>query len=112
VATIEECQHALERLSQTITRLDPQARQAAIVERTVSAELPDLGATFTGRLDPDGFHDMTTAAAPRAQIRLTLSSDDLVALADGSLSFGTAWSRGRLKVQASFGDLLRLRKLF
>lgn len=112
MATVEESRVALERLSHALTRLDPDARASAIVERTVSARLTDLDVVFTGRLDHDGFHDMTTEPAERAQIRLTMTSDDLVALADNELSFGKAWSSGRLKVEASFGDLLRLRKLF
>lgn len=112
MATVEESHGALERLSSALTRLDADARASAIVERTASARLTDLDVVFTGRLDQDGFHDMTTEPADRAQIRLTMTSDDLVLLADGALSFGKAWSSGRLKVDASFGDLLRLRKLF
>jgi hypothetical protein len=51
-------------------------------------------------------------AVPKADIRLTMSSDDLVALTDGRLSFGPAWASGRIKLEAGLRDLLRLRKLF
>lgn len=112
MATVEECRDALVRLSGALTRLDPRKRESAIVDRSVSAYITDLDVMFNGRLDGDGFHDITTDPAPRAQLKLSMASDDLLALADGELSFGTAWSRGRLKVDASFGDLLRLRKLF
>jgi hypothetical protein len=111
MATLEQCQDALVRLSGALGHVDP-AKRDAIAERTVSAYVTDLDVMFNGRLDGTGFHDITTAPAPRAQLRLSMQSDDLVAMADGQLSFGQAWSRGRLKVDASFGDLLKLRKLF
>ena len=112
MATVEECRDALVRLSGALARLDANKRESAIAERSVSAYVTDLDVMFHGRLDGDGFHDITTDPAPRAQLRLSMASGDLVALADGDLSFGTAWSHGRLKVDASFGDILRLRKLF
>ncbi|KDN82466.1 hypothetical protein KCH_57590 [Kitasatospora cheerisanensis KCTC 2395] len=49
--------------------------------------------------------------AAKADIRLTTTGDDLVALVDGRLPFPTAWATGRLKLDASFLDLLRLRSL-
>ena len=112
MATLEECRDALGRLSGALSGMDPAKRASAISERTVSAYLTDLDVMFNGRLDATGFHDITTDPAPRAQLRLSMKSDDLVALADRELSFGQAWARGRLRVEASFGDLLRLRKLF
>jgi hypothetical protein len=112
MATLEECREALVRLSGALARVDPDKRESAITDRSVSAYITDLDVMFNGRLDADGFHDITTDPAPRAQLRLSMKSDDLLALADGAVSFGQAWARGRLKVEASFGDLLRLRRLF
>lgn len=112
MATVAECEDALVRLSSKLAGVDPHKRESAIADRSVSAYITDLDVMFNGRIDGAGFHDITTAPAPRAQLRLSMRSDDLVAMADGELSFGQAWSRGRLKVEASFGDLLRLRKLF
>src|SRR6188474_1084336 len=112
MATLEECREALVRLSGALARVDPDKRESAITDRSVSAYITDLDVMFNGRLDANGFHDITTDPAPRAQLRLSMKSDDLLALADGGLSFGQAWARGRLKVDASFGDLLRLRRLF
>jgi len=48
---------------------------------------------------------------PKADIRLTMSSDDLVAMTDGRLHFGSAWATGRVKLEAGLRDLLRLRKI-
>jgi putative sterol carrier protein len=47
----------------------------------------------------------------RPQVRLAASSDDLVALVSGDLTPPVAWATGRLTVEASVLDLLRLRSL-
>ena len=49
--------------------------------------------------------------ADKAQIRLTMTGDDLVRLVGGELHFAKAWGSGRVKVQASLRDVLRLRSL-
>jgi putative sterol carrier protein len=48
---------------------------------------------------------------PKADIRLTMTSDDLIALTEGKLHFGPAWATGRVKLEAGLRDLLRLRKI-
>jgi putative sterol carrier protein len=48
---------------------------------------------------------------PKADIRLTMSSDDLLALTSGQLSFAPAWASGRVKLEAGLRDMLRLRSL-
>jgi hypothetical protein len=111
VATLAECETAVARLSGAMQGLDPEKR-SAVAPRVVSCRVTDLDVVFTGTLDGDGFHDVTTNAAEPAQMRLELASDDLVALSRGELAFASAWARGRIKVHASFGDLLRLRKFF
>lgn len=77
----------------------------------MSCTVPDLGVVFSGQLRDGQLVDVTTDPAPKAQIRLTMSSDDLVALTDGTLSFPAAWSSGRVKIDASMLDLLKLRSL-
>ena len=39
------------------------------------------------------------------------NSDDLVALLNGELPVASAWASGRVKLDASFLDLVKLRKL-
>ena len=41
-----------------------------------------------------------------------MTSDDLVALVNGSLNAGSAWASGRLKIKAGVRDMLRLRSIF
>ncbi len=108
MATIEECAAALEKFAAKLSGMDESNRSLV---RTVSLKVPDLDVTFHGTLRAGVLEDVTTEPRDRAQIRLTIRSDDLLALVDGDLNFASAWARGRVKLEATFGDLLRLRKL-
>jgi hypothetical protein len=113
VATAEECRQALESLTGRIAGLDPADRQAHLVDREVSCHVTDLGLTFAVRLGPQGPGPvrLLNGSGEPAQVRLAISSDELVALAADPGRFGRAWLTGRLRVQASLADLLRLRRL-
>ncbi|MBC9715253.1 SCP2 sterol-binding domain-containing protein [Streptomyces sp. TRM66268-LWL] len=114
MATIEECRGALDRLSDNLASADGDVRSAAALDRSLSCHIKDLDITFTGRLK-DGRIEVrdTQQGAPRekAQIRLAMTGDDLVAMVDGDLNFAKAWGSGRVKLEAGFRDLLQLRKL-
>jgi hypothetical protein len=116
VATKDECAAALDRLAGKLGELDGERRAKNSLERTVSCTVPDLRVSFHGRLKDARLMDVVAyddpARVPNAQIRLTIPSDDLPALVDGRLNFLQAWTSGRIKVGASFGDLLKLRKIF
>ena len=116
MATKNECAQALDRLAVKLGGLDGDERSRHQLERTVSCQIPDLNVTFHGTLKDARLLNVTSyddgAAAPQAQIRLSIPSDDLLKLVDGNLNFISAWTSGRIKVNASFGDLLKLRKIF
>jgi hypothetical protein len=88
---------------------------AAGLDRSLSCRLTDLQEVVLGRLNSGSVRDLRVVAAgpdvPKADIRLTMTSDDLVALTDGRLHFGQAWATGRVKLEAGLRDLLRLRKI-
>jgi hypothetical protein len=88
---------------------------AAGLDRSLSCRLTDLDQVVLGRLSSGSVRDLHAVPAdpapPKADIRLTMSSDDLVALTDGDLHFGKAWASGRVKLEAGLRDLLRLRKI-
>src|SRR3712207_5005796 len=104
-----------------MTALDGFVRQLAAnpaardLDRTGSCRFPDLGQVVAGRLARGSVHDMVAQpdgpAVPKADIRLTMSSDDLLALTAGRLSFAPAWASGRVKLEAGLRDMLRLRSL-
>jgi hypothetical protein len=118
MASLVECRNALDRLARNLAGASGPVRRAAAVDRSLSCHIRDLDRTFTGRLR-HGTITIDQAAdaaihgqpAERAQIRLAMTGDDLVALVDGRLNFAVAWGSGRISFHASFGDLLRLRSL-
>jgi hypothetical protein len=114
VASVEECRKALDGLVAALTDVDAELRARHVPERTVACRVTDLEMWFVGRLDEHGVHDVeeTDGAEPDVDVRLTLDSDELCALADGTDDFLPAWLRGRVQVSASMRDLLRLRSLF
>ncbi|GAC1330333.1 MAG: hypothetical protein NVSMB13_18370 [Mycobacteriales bacterium] len=109
MATLEECEAALAQLAHRLSGVNPDLRRKHVLERTVSCKIPDLDATFSGQLRDGGLHDVELHPRPGAQIKLTVVSDDLVAITEGRLNFASAWATGKLKVEASMLDLLKLR---
>jgi predicted lipid carrier protein YhbT len=111
MATDKQCRAALERLAARLDTVDDGERRHHAFDRTMSCLVPDLGVTFSGALSDGQITGITTDPAPKAQVRLTVGSDDLVALTEGELDFGKAWLSGRVKVEASIRDLLQLRSM-
>ena len=111
MATIDECRAALQRLAGRLREVDEEDRNKHAFDRTLSCHVPDLGVTFHGRLEDGHITGITTEEQPKAQIRLTTDSDDLVAMTDGELGFGPAWLSGKVKVEAGVRDLLKLRSM-
>jgi predicted lipid carrier protein YhbT len=108
VASEAKCDAAVRSLAARLDALDADTRAKHLLDRTVSCRVPDLGLTWTGRLCEEGLVDVTTDDDNRAQVRLTIASDDLVALVDGRLAVPTAVATGKIRIQASPFDLLRL----
>jgi hypothetical protein len=106
------------KLRQLIKRLDRAGHEVrgSLAEslpetRVIEVIIPDLGTSYWtelagGRMD--GLHE----GSPReAEIRVRVPSDQLVDLVDGKKSLFSAYLAGQVSIEASFSDLLRLRKL-
>lgn len=111
MASVDECEAALRDLATLLHKVDAQTREQHAVERTISCWVSDLKECFTARLGADGLTGIVRGGQHDGQVRLKVGSDDLVALTKGELSFPIAWATGRVKVDASITDLLRLRAL-
>ncbi|MGW1895205.1 SCP2 sterol-binding domain-containing protein [Streptomyces sp. NPDC002004] len=114
MATMEECRAALDKLSDNLASADGDVRSAAALNRSLSCRISDLDITFVGRLQDGRIEVLDTvrgAPAERAEIRLTMRGDDLVALVDGELNFARAWASGRVRLEAGLRDLFRLKSL-
>lgn len=112
MANEAECRTALDRIAERLSEVDPKQFAEHVVERTISCRISDLSVAFGSRIHPGGLDPFEPTEDPKAaQLRLTMKSDDLVALANDELNAAKAWATGRLKIEASIFDLLRLRKL-
>ncbi|MFD7257510.1 SCP2 sterol-binding domain-containing protein [Streptomyces sp. NPDC059874] len=114
MATIDECRAALDQLSDNLAGADGGVRGAAALDRSLSCHITDLDRTFTGRLEGGRIRVDAVAPGPpatKAEIRLAMTGDDLVALVAGNLKFAKAWTSGRVKLEAGLRDLLRLKAL-
>jgi predicted lipid carrier protein YhbT len=114
MATVAQCQAALDQLIAALAAVDATLRAKHVPQRTVACRLHDIDVTFLGRLDEHGVHDVEQldGEEPAADVRLSMTSDELIALANGDEDFLHAWLRGRVQVSAPMRDLLRLRSLF
>ncbi|MEN8653162.1 SCP2 sterol-binding domain-containing protein [Streptomyces sp. 21So2-11] len=114
MATTQECRSALDKLSDNLARADDGVRGAVALDRSLSCHIADLDVSFTGRLTAgriDVVETLNGSPRERAEIRLAMTGDDLLALVGGELNFARAWATGRVRLEAGFRDLLRLRKL-
>ena len=111
MATMEQCLTALD----TILGDLASSPAATGLDRSLSCRLTDLDTVVLGRLSGGAIRDRHVVpdgpGVPKADIRLTMSSDDLLALTSGRLSFAPAWASGRVKLEAGLRDMLRLRSL-
>ena len=102
-------------LAALMARLDgneANVGSAIPTRKVLRCYVPDLDAAWFsvvehGRVSPPS----ETSPNGSADITLRVGSDDLVDLVEGRVSFLSAFTSGRVKVDASIVDLLRLRSL-
>ena len=112
MATLKAVEAAVQALLERLAEVDPDVRRKYAVERTVACRVRDLDIVFLGSFDDEGMlRELTTAERGDGQVKIAASSDDLIALIEGRLSVPTAWATGKLKIDASMLDLLKLRSL-
>ena len=79
MATIEECRAALERLAGKLAEVDEEDRKQHAFDRTLSCHVPGPRRHVPRPARGRAHHRHHDRRAPKAQIRLTADSDDLVA---------------------------------
>jgi hypothetical protein len=110
MATVDECRTALQEAAERLLA-HPEAARQANLDRSIVCHIRDLDVSFHGRLTQGRIEGLREGDDPKADIRLVLASDDLLALVAGELNVAKAWASGRLSIHASFRDLLKLRSL-
>ncbi|ADD44087.1 SCP2 sterol-binding domain-containing protein [Stackebrandtia nassauensis] len=109
MATAEDCRNALEAFAAQIAANSDQVKRKLTFERRLACDITDLGIAFHGRFHEGRLGGITEGDDPGAEIRMTVASDDLVALINNELDFGKAFASGRVKIKASIMDLLKLK---
>jgi predicted lipid carrier protein YhbT len=113
LASKEEVERRLRDLIARLGRSDDGARELgrALPERRIlSLRVSDLGVDYWTELEGGHFGELQEGSRD-GDILVTASSDDLVDLVDGKGSLFSAYLSGRVRIDASVSDLLRLRKL-
>jgi predicted lipid carrier protein YhbT len=105
------------KLRELIRRLDAaeegkQALARALPQtRVIQVEVPDLEQTYWVELSGGHMGTLHNGPSPGAHIRIRADSDELVHMVDGKRSLFSSYIGGSVKIEASFADLMRLRKL-
>ena len=113
MASLEQSREAVAVLAGRLVELEDQKRRK-IPDRTLSLVLPDLPRTFHARLEAGalvGVRD-DEGDGSDADLGLEMSSDHLLDLVSGELSFPLAWATRKIKVRAGVRDLLELPRWF
>lgn len=115
MATKSQVEAKLRQLIKRLDRADHEVRGSLAESlpdtRTIEVMITDLGVSYWTELT-DGRMDGLHEGSPRgAEIRVRVSSDYLIELVDGKKSMFSAYLAGQVSIEASFSDLLRLRKL-
>ena len=107
MATLDECRQALHHLAAQLA-----AKSAGTdLDRTLTWFVNDLNAGFHGRLTGGRLIDVADGDDPTAKIKVTSSSDDMVAMLHGRLHVGKAMMSNRVQIHASVFDLLKLKRM-
>jgi alkyl sulfatase BDS1-like metallo-beta-lactamase superfamily hydrolase len=112
MATVAECEKAFATLAERLADADPEMRRRNSFDRTISCRLSDLEVIFAGHLHDGLLTDIREVDDPSAQVKLTMTSDDLIKLVDRELNMASAWASGRVKIDARVFDLIKLRSVF
>ena len=112
MATKAEVERQLGLLMSRLDGNEANVRSAIPARKVLRCQVTDLGAAWYSVVD-DGHVSQPSETPPngRADITLRVGSDDLVDLVEGRISFLSALTSGRVRVDASIVDLLRLRSL-
>lgn len=109
MATVSEVEAVLADLLARFGGIDSSTRAVLPNRRTIEARCPDLDIVHYAEWCDGELTVLDGPPARRADIRVTIDSEDLLAIAEGRMSFSRAYTANRVRLDASMADLLRLR---
>jgi putative sterol carrier protein len=112
VATKAEVERQLGALMARLDGNEANVRSAIPSRKVLRCQVTDLDSAWFSVVE-NGHVSQPSQTPPNGQsdITLRLGSDDLVDLVEGRISFLSAFTSGKVRVDASIVDLLRLRSL-
>jgi hypothetical protein len=115
VATKRQVESKLRELIKKLDQTEQgvEALSHALPERRViEVYVSDLEATFWTELTDGRMGALRRGESEdEPDMRLEVESDDLIDIIDGRRSMFSSYVAGRMKVEASFSDIMRLRRL-
>lgn len=103
-------QELIRRLDATDEGVDALA-EALPEARVIEVVVPDLGESYWTELAGGHLGRLQEGRPDDADIRITANGDELVEMVDGKRSIFSSYLGGKVKVEANFADIMRLRKL-
>ncbi len=112
MASLEQVQEIIDAGIEWFDEYPLEDRKKNLPNRTFEVLILDYDKAYRGEVVDGEIIDLTFGhPGPRTDVRMVLTSDDLVALHEGELKFASAWAAGRVRIDASIRDLLSLRAL-
>jgi hypothetical protein len=109
VATTEEVEEALLELLGRLDGVDDSSLALMPSHRLIEARCPDLDLVRYAEWQRGRLEVLEERPDRRPDIRVSVRSDDLLAMTNGDLPFSRAFASNRIRLDASMTDLLRLR---
>ena len=109
MASVEEVESVLEDLIDRLADVDDTTSALMPSRRTIEARCPDLDIVRFALWDKGRIHRLESLNGRRPDIRISVRSNDLLAMVHGELTFARAYASNRVRLDASMADLLRLR---
>jgi hypothetical protein len=101
----------IERLDEASGGVHDSLAEALPDARVIEVHVADIDARFWTEMAGGRLSKLRVGAAEGADIRVRLSSDDLVDLVEGNSSLFSKYLGGHVRIDASVSDLMRLRRL-
>jgi hypothetical protein len=107
----QKLRELIKRLKEADSQVHSSLARSLPDPRIIQIEIPDLDATYWTEMSDGVMGRLRTGPPASSDIRIRCTSDHLVQMVDGQRSLFSSYLAGQIRIDASFTDMLRLRKL-
>jgi predicted lipid carrier protein YhbT len=115
LATKKQVEAKLQELIARLDQADPDVQEgladALPDTKILEVHVPDLDERYWTEMASGQLGELNEGHPPRRDIKITVDSDDLVDLVEGRGNLFSKYLSGHVRIDASVGDLMRLRRL-